>query len=292
MRIERFAENPIIRPGMDGRMDSPTGPNINGPSLIRVPDWLEGALGRYYLYFAHHGGDYIRLAYSDSLAGPWRTYEPGVLDLKDSFFDDHIASPDVHVDDDKREVRLYYHGKDAAHPRQVTRVAVSRDGLHFTARPEVLGQSYMRVFCWGGAHYGLAMPGIFYRSRDPLCSFERGPTLFSPDMRHAAVVLRDDTLHVFYTNAGACPEAILHSTIDLTRDWIEWRETRPQLVLEPETEYEGADLEPAPSRRGAIFGRVRQLRDPFVYQEDGGSYLLYSCAGESGIAIAHIRDWL
>ncbi|MEZ5903689.1 MAG: hypothetical protein R3C69_00710 [Geminicoccaceae bacterium] len=42
-RVVRLPGNPIIRPHMDGRM----GDNINGPSLIRVPDWV-GALGRYY----------------------------------------------------------------------------------------------------------------------------------------------------------------------------------------------------------------------------------------------------
>lgn len=47
---ERMLAGPIIQPNMDGRM----GDNISGPSLIRVPDWLERPLGAYYLYFAHH----------------------------------------------------------------------------------------------------------------------------------------------------------------------------------------------------------------------------------------------
>src|SRR5712692_4214378 len=67
MKIACLAQEPIIRPHMDDRM----GDNINGPSLIRVPDWVEKLLGRYYLYFAHHDGRYIRLAYSDDLLGPW-----------------------------------------------------------------------------------------------------------------------------------------------------------------------------------------------------------------------------
>ena len=37
---------------------------------------------RYYLYFAHHKGSYIRLAYGDAVAGPWTVYEPGVLSLE------------------------------------------------------------------------------------------------------------------------------------------------------------------------------------------------------------------
>jgi len=72
-RVRRFDHNPIIRPHMDDRM----GANVQGPSLIRVPDWLPDPLGRYYLYFADHKGSYIRLAYADALEGPWRTHRPG-----------------------------------------------------------------------------------------------------------------------------------------------------------------------------------------------------------------------
>jgi len=67
--VERFAENPIIRPGMPG-LEGELGNNINGPSLIRAPVWVENPLGKYYLYFAHHGGKFIRLAYADRLNGP------------------------------------------------------------------------------------------------------------------------------------------------------------------------------------------------------------------------------
>jgi len=30
--------------------------------MIRAPEWIEGRLGDYYLYFADHKGRYIRLA--------------------------------------------------------------------------------------------------------------------------------------------------------------------------------------------------------------------------------------
>ena len=81
--VIRLLDEPIIRPRMDGRM----GDNINGPSLIRVPDWVEEPLGRYYLYFADHKGSYIRLAYADALVGPWTVHTPGVLDVADSLFE-------------------------------------------------------------------------------------------------------------------------------------------------------------------------------------------------------------
>ena len=163
MKVSRFPENPIIRPDMDARM----GDNVNGPSLIRVPDWIERPFGRYYLYFAHHEGRYIRLAYADDLHGPWQTHEAGVLPLSASHFAGHIASPDVQVDEERRQIRLYYHGSEHASGTggrggggapQFSRVALSRNGLDFEASPEILGRPYMRLFRWGGFHYALAMP--------------------------------------------------------------------------------------------------------------------------------------
>jgi len=285
MNIVRFEENPIITPHMGGRM----GDNINGPSLIRVPDWLENPLGRYYLYFGHHKGQYIRLAYADRLEGPWTAYEPGTLKLEGSFCDHHVASPDVHVDDDRRELRMYYHGPMKG-KGQVSRVALSRDGIRFTCLPEILGSSYFRVLRWGGYHYALGMPGIFYRSLDGLTGFERGPTLFTEDMRHTALKLDGNTLSIFYSNAYDCPERILLSTIELTPDWMSWTASEPVTVLEPELDYEGADLPLEPSIRGWAPEPVRQLRDPAVFREEGRTYLLYSVAGEHGLAIAEMKE--
>jgi hypothetical protein len=52
MKVARFSTTPIVHPDIDGRM----GDNINGPSLIRAPNWLPSPIGRYYLYFGHHDG--------------------------------------------------------------------------------------------------------------------------------------------------------------------------------------------------------------------------------------------
>jgi hypothetical protein len=300
MNIHRFPQNPIITPSHDPRI----GANINGPSLIRSPEWLPNRLGNYYLYFGHHQGEYIRLAYADRLEGPWTVYSPGSLQLNETPCFVHIASPDVHVDEANRRLVMYYHGPalrgeqlvgdtlTAAYPflgGQRTFVAFSSDGIHFTSNTEVLGPSYFRVFCHRGWVYGLGMPGIFFRSRDGITGFEMGPTLFSQDQRHTAVLVKDDTLYVFYTQAGDCPEHILCAMIDLSPDWLGWRADAPISVILPETEYEGADLPLEPSERGAIHRRARQLRDPAIFQEDGCAYLLYSVAGESGIAIAEIQ---
>ena len=283
MRVERLPNNPIMRPHMDARM----GDNINGPSLIRAPDWLDNRLGRYYLYFGHHKGEYIRLAFADKLSGPWATYEPGVLDLKDGYTRGHLASPDVHVDSENRQIRMYYHGPVPDRSQQ-SKVALSSDGIHFTARPGNLGNSYFRGFHWRGQFYALGMPGIIYRSSDGLTNFQKGPTLFSETQRHTALKLDGNRLSVFYTDVGDCPERILLSTIDLTPDWMEWRASEPLVILEPETAFEGVDLPLEPSKRGWSPVRVRQLRDPGIYREGNETYLLYSVAGESGIAIARL----
>ena len=285
--VRRLPENPIIRPHMDDEM----GGNINGPSLIRVPDWIENPLGQYYLYFGHHKGRYIRLAFADDISGPWRIHSPGVLSLEDSYFAGHIASPDVHVDAENRQIRMYFHGVDLTagdSRRQQTRVALSENGLDFAVRPEILGNPYFRVFQWRGDHYAIGMPGVFYRSSDGLSGFEQGPTLFSPDIRHCAVIVDDDSLLLFYTNVGTTPERILLSTIELTSNWRNWRESKPAVVLEPEMDWEGSDEPLLPSVRGLVHGTVRQLRDPAIFTEDGQTYLLYSAAGESGIAIAEL----
>ena len=287
--VERLGDGPIIRPDMDARM----GDNVNGPSLVRAPSWLERPLGRYYLYFAHHDGRYIRLAYADDLLGPWTTYEPGVLPLDQSLFAGHIASPDVHVDEARREVRLYYHGADhesrVGNSHQWTRVALSPDGLSFQARPEALGKPYFRVFQWDGWYYAMGMPGILYRSRNGLTGFEQGPTLFGPNTRHVALDVVGETLQVYYTRAGDCPESILLATVELTPDWHSWTASEPVVVLAPERPYEGGNLPREPSKRGLVNGPVCQLRDPAIFREDGRTYLLYSVAGEYGIAIAELE---
>jgi hypothetical protein len=286
--IERLGDGPIIRPHMDARM----GDNVNGPTLIKVPNWIENPLGKYYLYFGHHDGRYIRLAYAEDLQGPWQTHEPGVLPLEQSLFRGHIASPDVLVDHETKCIRLYYHG--APKPthsgqKQFTRVALSADGLTFEAREEQLGLPYMRTIRHGGWYYAIAMPGQFYRSRDGLTNFESGPNPFEPGMRHAALLVQQDRLIVFYTQVGDTPERVLWSEIDLTRDWGDWTPTAPCLLLEPERAYEGGDLKLVASERGLAKGRVRQLRDPGVFDDGKGIFLLYSVAGEHGIAIAKLK---
>jgi hypothetical protein len=273
------------------------------------------------LYFADHKGRYIRLAYADDLLGPWHIHVPGTLQLAGSYLlteppagpadalaklraapkpenlshdafteatTPHIASPDVHVDEPNRRIVMYYHGLNGL-GQQVTRAATAADGIRFVARPEILGRTYLRTFLHGGYTYGMAMPGQFYRSKDALSGFQEGPRLFNPNMRHAALLKRGDTLYVFWTQVGDAPETILLSTIALSDDWTKWSETPPIEVLRPERAWEGADAPLSPSLRSTAYGRVNQLRDPAVFEESGRTFLLYAVAGESGIAIAEVK---
>lgn len=321
IRVVRLLDSPIITP----QLHPSIGENIQGPSLIRVPEWVEAPLGKYYLYFADHKGRYIRLAYSDRLEGPWSIHVPGSLQIADSHFltepppappdaveelrtqiaervggldklphdlveeltRPHIASPDVHVHEESRTIRMYFHGLERL-GLQRTRVATSKDGINFEALPEILGRNYMRVFHHEGRTYAMAMPGRFYRSDDGLTSFEEGPLLFNRNMRHAALLKRQQRLFVFWSQVGDAPERILLSTLDISKDWSEWTESEAIEVLRPERDWEGADAPVEPSVRSVAYGHVNQLRDPGIFEDEGRIYLLYSVAGESGIAIAEL----
>ena len=60
--------------------------NINGPSVVRMPDWVEGKQAALHLYFGHHKGDSIRLGYADRLEGPWKMWPDPILPLAESLF--------------------------------------------------------------------------------------------------------------------------------------------------------------------------------------------------------------
>ena len=104
----RVPKNPLITVGTSASL----GGNVNGPTVIRVPEWIGRPLGRYYMYFANHMGTFIRLAYADAPTGPWHIYEPGVLHVRDTAFFrpqpdptetladfyTHVASPEVFID--------------------------------------------------------------------------------------------------------------------------------------------------------------------------------------------------
>jgi len=303
-----LGNSPIITvdefPELDG--------NINGPSLVRCPAWVTAAPAKYLLYFAHHEGQSIRLAIAEDLQGPWRLHKPSPMALEDSHFAvsppgaeklhaearefiergadgdyPHIASPDVWVDHDNQQFRLYYHGR-LDDGRQRTRVALSGNGIDFTASPSILATSYLRLFRHDGWYYALTMPAQLYRSRDGLANFEPGPQLTDEAIRHHALLNFRGEWYVFWTRVGDQPERILVSRLQTGPDWKRWHMEPAMEVHRARKTWEGGNLTIEASQYGAIMEPVNQLRDPAIFEENGRIYLLYAIAGEQGIAIGEL----
>lgn len=340
--IQRLTNEPIIDVTIHSRLQEEAKnygyTNINGPSLIRVPKWVSNPLGNYYLYFAHHKGAFIRMAYADSLTGPWTMYDQEIMPLTQSGSatetsahegiwslkkymswsellalrevgnearaaweqrtqqkiksspptTPHVASPEIIIDEKAKKIRLYYHGV-VEGVLQMSKVALSDDGLHFQAEDGLIGLPYLRVFPFRNQYYGLAMPGFFYRSKDGLKDFEvRQKWLFDTKVRHSALYQKNDNLYIFYTRVGDVPERILYTRVDMSsRDWNDWKVETPRELMRPELEWEGVNEPQQPSIRGEMGVKVHQLRDPDVFEdEDGRLYLVYAGGGEQGIGIA------
>ncbi|NET40152.1 MAG: glycoside hydrolase family 32 protein, partial [Cyanothece sp. SIO1E1] len=205
------------------------------------------------------------------------------------------------IDEENQIIRMYLHG---SHPgtNQRTVSAVSKDGLVFDVLDEIHGYSYFRVFQYGGVYYAMDALGFINRSLHPDRGWERRePALIVPietedefgvrddvRMRHSAVYVRNDVLYLLYTRKSDAPERIVMATVPMTEDWTHWKAGEPIEVLRPEKDYEGVDHPNAPSKKGGGIG-LQQLRDPGIFEEDGKLYLLYSVAGEEGIAIAELE---
>ena len=315
--VRRLLDYPIIHQGMSASL----GDNINGPSMIRVPEWVTNPLGRYYLYFAHHEGRSIRLAYSDEATGPWTVYEPGALSIEHSLFPHdqnriipsidatdrvaslgvteyrpHIASPDVHVDHERRQIRMYFHGM-VEDGDQKTRLALSSDGLTFQPRSELFDHYYFRVFEYKDWVWAISWGGYLFRAPDWTGPFERGPSILEGEplsqpgqiLRHLALMRDGDNLHLFFSRMGDTPEVILLAEIVLNADWEKWRTSEPREILRPGSEWEGALLPVQQSRPGASYVAEHALRDPCIFRDtDGRTYLLYSGAAEQAIGIVEL----
>ncbi|WP_216362756.1 glycoside hydrolase family protein [Formosa algae] len=286
-KFVRLNNNPIIYPDMLG-LEGKLGENINGPSVIKVPKWVENPLGKYYMYFAHHHGKYIRLAYANSPIGPWTIYKPGVLKIEQTGATGHIASPDVVINEANKTIRLYFHGypEDKA-IGQKTFLSTSKNGLDFTAYDTVLGPSYFRTFNYKNNFYAL-VSGAFYKSEDGIKPYKKG-ALVLPKIRHSAVVVEGDYLVIFYSQKGDEPERILKTTVNLSEgSYKDWKASEVQEILKPEMDYEGAELPIKKSVNGFARTRVHELRDPAILIDNKTIYLYYSVAGESGIAVSKL----
>ena len=74
--------NPIIFRDMFPSSTRSDGDNIDGPSMIRIPSFIPNSRransnADYYLYFGHHDGDWIRMAWSANPTGPFTLFGAG-----------------------------------------------------------------------------------------------------------------------------------------------------------------------------------------------------------------------
>jgi len=292
---KRLNNNPLVTPGMLPNRD---GENINGPSVIKTPKWLKKPLGKFYLYFAHHRGSYIRLAFADHIEGPWKIYTPGTLRLSDCTCVDHIASPDVHIDEDEKKIRMYFHGVDKSTNRQSTYIATSDDGLQFKTSKNIIADFYLKVVAWNNLWIGVTKGGVIHASTSKNGPFQKMQhKLFklksidandAGDIRHLALNIFKNTLYIYFTCIGDMAESIYEAEVSLANQMALWKIKNIKIILKPTEPYEGSLVDLKPSLSGASSEKENALRDPAVLNDDGKQYLFYAVAGESGIAAAEI----
>ncbi|MFJ2632118.1 hypothetical protein ACIO6U_09165 [Streptomyces sp. NPDC087422] len=120
---------------------NPTG-EIIFPCIRGTVGRLTAPLGRYYLYYAPHdapGG--VCLAYGDHIEGPFTEYagNPVVSRTWSPHYSvSHVSSPHVIWVEGAKEMWLYFHGENTT-----TRLARSKDGIHFTYDKVVLSTSML-----------------------------------------------------------------------------------------------------------------------------------------------------
>ena len=186
-------------PNEDGR-------NINGPTVIKAPSWLKNAPGKYLMYFSHHTGSYIRMAYADKLTGPWKIYEGGVMDLAQitkaglSWGPDHVASPEIWIDNEHQELWMYFHTpitpapkfddpdyqKKVLQQKQATYRATSKDGIVWTTngRKIAIICAYCRLreaasgVLPAAAHSAIPMTASGFSTTSSLVPWSATPLLF------------------------------------------------------------------------------------------------------------------
>lgn len=192
----------------------------------------------------------IRMAYADDVEGPWAVYESSTVALKDAGF-----------------------------PLEFDREAGPDCSL------QNLWNNHPIYIVWD-------MLLLAYRSDTGVDNFiAREKLLFGPDMRHAGLWLKGNILSVFWSRVGDALERTLVSEVDLTlTDWNDWQATQPQELLRAELRWEGSELRTESSLRGELGFAANELRDPFVFEENGEVYPLYTDSGEQAIGLARLRE--
>ena len=325
--VTRLKEFPLISserfpPESNPGLPADTLANINGPSVLRMPDWAPGKKAAMHLYFGHHKGDSIRLAFADRLEGPWKMWMDPILPLAESLFLSadpspdpsmpepdwvdaldgdylyaHVASPDVHIDEANQRLVMYYHGLLPGGDQQ-TRLASSTDGINFMPREPLLGLPYFRATKLDGMIYLSMWEGRLGRTRSWEGPIDLAPKELLPDeitgapdrqIRHGHVFAHQGRLHLTFSRIGDAPEHLLHSELKPAEAWSDWGFGPVSEMLLPAPGWEGGDLPVAASVMGTVMERVNELRDPALFLDQGQVWIAYCGGGESGIGIARVK---
>ena len=270
-----------------------------------MPDWYTAKKGKFHLYFASHAGTYIGVAYANALDEDWIISEDSKISL-DHFANayDHIASPDVFIDDREQLLTIYFHARARSKGREQWTFAITfdRDGSVCDVCDDPIAPFYFRLFKYEDRYYGLSKGANLWRSSDRFSAFQPCVDLASGqkindlwknnngDIRHLSVLCQQNVLEVYYTKIGDMPERIFRSLVDLSAtDDKHWMLEKTEEILRPETQYEGAFLTPTLSKPGPTKVHENALRDPFIFYFESRRHLFYSVAGEFGIALATLN---
>ena len=305
--VTRLTDGPLVAadmfgPGDIAGLEPDALANTNGPSVIRMPDWAAGKQAAIHMYFAHHKGRSIRLAYADRLDGPWAIYPDPIMPLANSLFapEDpvpdpaltppdwvagldgdylyaHVASPDVHVDEAARQIVMYYHGL-LSDGDQQTRLSTSADGLDFTAQAPLLGPPYIRGTWLGGVLYLSMWAGRLARATSWQGPFDFAPMIHDGDHLppHVSGRHRDHPRRQIRHGHLFAHDGRLHMTFSRIGDG-------PERLCH-------CELLPADDWADWRFGPVRELLRPAPGWEGGDQPMQASVMGTAMGRLHELRD--
>lgn len=155
------------------------------------------------MYFSHHKGEYIKMAYSDSINGRWTIYNDKILSLKNSTLItyrttqsnlkdvfNHNNSNETfallsQLDFKKNNTSVDSNDPHIASPEiiinneskeivmffhgmvsgniQKSKIAISKDGLNFNAKSKILTGPYLKLVEYKNSYLGISMSGVFYK---------------------------------------------------------------------------------------------------------------------------------
>lgn len=277
--------------------------NINGPSCLRTPNFIKNPVGKYLLYFAHHTGEFIRIAYSEDIFTGWKILDHKINNVsEEKEFHDHVASPDIYVDNIEKSVYMFFHSRIKGSRKQKTFLSKSNDGINFAlVKGDLNLPFYFRHVTIETKTFAVTKGGNLYINMvNPIANTWRALNNIntgksneevmhnsSGSIRHASLIYYMKIFIAFYSRIGDSPERIYAAKIVENGKGL-WLMSNEFEITRPELNFEGANLDIEASVAGPSLHEENALRDPYVMQDGEDYFLFYACAGESGIAVGKL----